>query len=157
LDDKLILRRYRSADHDAVWELHNAALRETGAHLGNGPWDDDLHGIESAYLEAGGEFLVGELGGRIVVMGALKPVDAGTAEVKRMRVEPAFQRRGFGQEMLSALEARARKLRFRKLILDTSTRQKLALHLYKENGYRETGRRKVRHLDLINFEKELDE
>jgi hypothetical protein len=32
-----------------------------------------------------------------------------------------------------------------------------ALHLSKENGYRETGHRKVRPLDLIDFEKELDE
>jgi ribosomal protein S18 acetylase RimI-like enzyme len=157
LDDKLIIRRCLSADHDAVWDLHNAALRDTGAHLGNGPWDDDLHSIEASYLEAGGEFLVGEFDCRIVAMGALKPADAGVFEVKRMRVDPAFQRRGFGQEMLSALEARARRLRFRKLILDTSTRQKAALRLYKKNGYRETGRRKVRHLDLINFEKELDE
>jgi ribosomal protein S18 acetylase RimI-like enzyme len=155
LDDKLIIRRYLSADHDAVWDLHNAALQDTGAHLGNGPWDDDLHRIEAAYLETGGEFLVGELGGWIVVMGALKPVDAGTAEVKRMRVDPAFQRRGFGQEMLSALETRARALEFRRLILDTSVRQKAALRLYQKNGYRETGRRKIRHLDLIDFEKEL--
>ena len=136
--------------------MHNAALRDTGAHLGNGPWDDDLHRIDSAYLEAGGEFLVGEFDGRIVAMGALKPVDAGMAEMKRMRVDPAFQQRGFGQEMLSALEARARALRFRKLVLDTSTRQKAALRLYQKNGYRETGHRKIRYLDLIDFEKELD-
>lgn len=25
-DDALVLRRYRSADHDAIWALHNFAL-----------------------------------------------------------------------------------------------------------------------------------
>jgi protein-S-isoprenylcysteine O-methyltransferase Ste14/ribosomal protein S18 acetylase RimI-like enzyme len=150
-----ILRRYRPADHDAVWELHNLALRETGAHLGNGPWDDDLHHIESVYLNSGGEFLVGELGDRIVVMGALKPVGPGQAEVKRMRVHPSFQRRGFGQVMLDALEHRALELGFQTLVLDTSTLQKAAQRLYLKNGFQETGRRKVRHLDIIDYKKEL--
>lgn len=43
------IRRYRSADHDAFWELHNVALLHTGAHAGNGPWDDDLHRVEAEY------------------------------------------------------------------------------------------------------------
>lgn len=144
-----IIRRYQSADHDAVWNLHNLALRATSAHLGNGPWDDDLNRIESVYLESGGEFLVGELDGRIVVMGALKPVAAGRSEIKRMRVHPDFQRRGFGRAMLTALG-------FRILVLDTSTRQEAAQCLYQKNGYRETGRRKVRRLEVIDFEKELE-
>ena len=41
------VRRYRAGDHDAVWDLHNVALNEVGAHMGNGPWDDDLHHIEA--------------------------------------------------------------------------------------------------------------
>jgi hypothetical protein len=48
-----IIRRYRSADHDGVWNLHNLALRETGAHPGKGHWDDDPNRIESVFLEIG--------------------------------------------------------------------------------------------------------
>lgn len=68
----LKVRRYRTADHDAVWQLHNESLLATGAHGGNGPWDDDLHQIEEVYLAPGGEFLVGLHQGRIVAMGALR-------------------------------------------------------------------------------------
>ena len=152
-----VIRRYQAGDHGAVWELHNLALGNTGALIGNGPWDDDFQHIETVYLTSGGEFLVGELDGRIVVMGALKPAGPERADVKRMRVHPDFQRRGFGQAMLNALEARARKLGFRCLALDTSTLQAAARHLYRKNGYREKGRRKIRHLDVIDYEKDLDE
>ena len=56
----LQIRRYGPEDHDAIWNLHNVALWQVGAHAGNGPWDDDLHNIEEAYLNKGGEFLVGD-------------------------------------------------------------------------------------------------
>jgi ribosomal protein S18 acetylase RimI-like enzyme len=150
-----IIRRYLPSDHDAVWKLHKLALQETGAFLDDGPWNDDFDRIEDIYIQSGGEFLVGELDGRIIVMGALKPIRPGVAEVKRMRVHPDFQRRGLGQMMLSILEVRARELGFHRLVLDTSTVQKAAWSLYRKNDFRETGRRKVRHLEVIDFEKDL--
>ncbi len=138
-----------------MWELHNLALESTGIHLGNGRGNGELKTIEAVYLDSGGEFLVGELEGRIVAMGALKPVAEGVAAVKRMRVHPDFQRRGFGQQILSALETRARSLGVRRLVLDTSTLQLAAQTLYQKNGYRETGRRKLRRFEMIDYEKVL--
>ena len=82
------VRRYRAGDHDAVWDLHNVALNEVGAHVGNGPWDDDLHRIEAVYIQAGGEFYVGTIDGRIVAMGALKRLTDTRGEICRMRVHP---------------------------------------------------------------------
>jgi ribosomal protein S18 acetylase RimI-like enzyme len=151
----VLFRRFAPADQAAVCELHKLALEDAGIHLGNGPWDEDLLQVQSVYLSAGGEFLVGECGGRIVVMGALKPRGPGLAEVKRMRVDPAFQRRGLGQRMLTALEERARELGYRRLVLDTSTIQTAARALYEKNGYRETGRRRLRHLEIVDYEKDL--
>jgi len=59
----LHIRRYEPGDKSAVRRLHEDALNEVGAHLGSGPWDEDLDKIESVYLESGGEFLVGIRGG----------------------------------------------------------------------------------------------
>ena len=70
----LRIRQYQSSDHDAVWSLHNRALLAIHAHAGNGPWDDDLHHIERAYLGSGGEFLVGTWDGQMVAMGAVKRI-----------------------------------------------------------------------------------
>ncbi|MGA9112193.1 MAG: GNAT family N-acetyltransferase [Candidatus Dormiibacterota bacterium] len=155
IETELAIRRYRDADHDAVWELHNLALHLVGAHAGNGPWDDDLHHIGEVYLQAGGEFLVGELAGRIVAIGALRRHDETTAEVKRMRVHPAVQRCGHGRTVLRRLEARALQLGFRRLFLDTTERQLAAIALYRSEGFTETGRGHVLGFPCIFFAKEL--
>jgi GNAT superfamily N-acetyltransferase len=152
----LIIRPYKSEDHDAVWNLHNVALWKVGAHAGNGPWDDDLHKIEEVYLNNGGEFLVGLLDGRIVAMGAIKRLTDQKAEVKRMRVHPDYQRRGFGQQILTALEACALKLGYSTLTLDTAVVQTAAQQLYLRNGFHETGRTVLAGFDAILFEKGLD-
>ena len=152
----LLIRRYRDADHDAVFDLHNVALEAVDAHGGNGPWDDDLHRVREVYLEAGGEFLVGEVGGRLVAMGALAPLDQVTAEVTRMRVHPDCWRRGFGRAMLDRLEARAADLGYHVLRLETTAGQTAAQALYRSRGYREVGRTRWKRFEVITFEKRLD-
>ena len=149
------VRRYRASDHDAVWDLHNVALNEVGAHAGNGPWDDDLHHIEAEYLDAGGEFYVGTIDDRIVAMGALKRLTNTTAEICRMRVHPDFQRRGLGTRILSRLEERARELGFRTLTLETTVRQVAAIRMYTKSGYVEVARDKKLGFEVMAFEKRI--
>jgi len=151
----LLIRRYRDADHDAVWDLHNTALNAVDAHGGNGPWDDDLHHVREVYLDAGGEFLVGERDGRLVAMGALCPLDQVTAEITRMRVHPDVWRCGFGQAMLERLQARAAELGYRLLHLETTAGQTAARGLYEKNGYVEVGRLRWRRFEVIAYEKRV--
>ena len=148
-------RRYRDDDFEAVWHLHNEALSATGAHLGNGPWDEDLRSIKKTYLDNGGEFFVVVISNEIVAMGALKKTGERSAEICRMRVLPAYQRRGFGGAMLEKLESTARERGFNHIHLDTSMSQTAAMALYRKHGYRETGRGKIRNLDIVYFEKYL--
>src|SRR5919199_967643 len=103
--EPLHIRRYEPGDKDAVRRLHDDALNEVGAHLGSGPWDEDLNEIEGVYLRSGGEFLVGVLHGEIVAMGALRRISRHKAELKRMRVRPDLQGRGYGQTLLGALHS----------------------------------------------------
>ena len=149
------IRRYRESDHGEVWALHNAALEGTGAHAGDGPWDDDLHHVRDVYLERGGEFLVGTQEGSIVAMGALKRLTANRGEIKRMRVHPDHQRRGCGQAILEALEARAAEFGYNTLQLETTVQQTAAQRMYVKNRYTETGRTKVGDFDVIVYEKAL--
>jgi GNAT superfamily N-acetyltransferase len=151
----LEIRRYRPADHDAVWDLHNLALNQVNAHGGNGAWDDDLHHVRQVYLDAGGEFLVGTLDERIVAMGGLKRTGPARAKVVRMRVHPDLQRRGLGRQILAALEARATALGYTRLWLDTTTRQPAAQAFYQKNGYRQTGADTYGPFELLIYEKAL--
>jgi ribosomal protein S18 acetylase RimI-like enzyme len=154
-NEALAIRRYRPADHDSVWAVHNLALHQVGAHVGNGPWDDDLHHLGEVYLAAGGEFFVGECDAQVVAMGALRRLAAERAEVARMRVHPDYQRRGFGQAILSRLEARAAELGYTVLSLGTTVQQTAAQRLYEKNGYAETGRTRMLGFDVIRYEKRL--
>ena len=147
------IRRYADTDHDAVWALHNEALKSTGAYLGNGPWDDDLHHIENVHIENGGDFFVGLLNGEIVAMGALKKSSGSRAEIKRMRVAPSLQRRGYGQAIFDKLQELAIVLGYKTLHLDTSVEQEAAQHLYENNGFLEVGRGKVGNFECIYYEK----
>jgi ribosomal protein S18 acetylase RimI-like enzyme len=152
----LELRRFEDADAAEVWELHNLALNDVGAHAGNGPWDEDLGSIRASYLDDGGEFLVGLVDGRVVAMGALRRLSDSVAEIKRMRVHPRFQRRGFGRLVLARLERQAVELGYRTLRLDTTVGQTGAQELYRSVGYREVGRDQLAGFDVIFFEKRLD-
>lgn len=152
-----ILRRYTPADREAVEHLHVFAIQQMGAYLGRGPWDDDVYAVEEAYLHNQGEFLIGELDGTLVAMGALRRTTSERAEIKRMRVYPEYQGRGYGQMILTELEARARAMGYKTLHLDTSIVQVVAQKLYEKNGYREVGRDRYNELEVILYEKQLVE
>jgi ribosomal protein S18 acetylase RimI-like enzyme len=154
-DEALSIRRYEPRDYEAVWNLHITALREVGAYLGEGKWDDDLRDIEGAYLGDDGEFLVGEMNGNIAAMGALKKTAPNRAEIKRMRVAARFRGRGFGERMLSVLEARAMEMGYSSLHLDTSLGQTAARNLYEKNGYREVRRGYIGALECVFMEKRI--
>jgi len=160
----LTIRCYTPADQAAVEYLHVFAIQRMGAYLGRGPWDDDIYAIEEHYLNNQGEFLIGECNGLLVAMGALKRTGPERAEIKRMRVHPDYQGRGYGQLILDELEARARALGYQTLHLDTSILQLPAQKLYEKNGFREVGRDKYQQevdrdtyqqLEVILYEKQL--
>jgi GNAT superfamily N-acetyltransferase len=150
----LLIRRYQEADHDTVWQLHKLALLESGAYAESGPWDNDLHNIEQVYINSGGDFLVGLCEGELVAMGALAVKDT-KAEVKRMRVHPEHQRRGFGQAILQQIERRARELGHASIYLDTTAQQLSAQRFYLKNGYIEIERTLWRHFTVIHYTKAL--
>ena len=150
-----VLRSYNPADKKAVEYLHVHAIKQAGAYLGRGPWDDDVYAIEETYLNNQGEFLIGEWDGVFVAMGALLRTSPERAEIKRMRVHPNYQGRGLGQIILDELEARARMLGYKTLHLDTSVLQLAAQRLYEKNGFREVGRETRKDLEVILYEKSL--
>src|SRR5262245_10994954 len=72
---------------------------------------------------AGSHFVIAWLDGRPVGCGALRPMEPGIAEVKRMYVEPDVRGRGISRQILAALECRARDMGYAIVRLETGTRQ----------------------------------
>lgn len=82
-----------------------------------------------------GVFLVARVDGRAVGCGAIRLLDDATAEVKRMYVEPELRGRHVGRTVLDALEARAREMGVRRLVLETGIHQQAAIALYVHAGF----------------------
>jgi GNAT superfamily N-acetyltransferase len=82
-----------------------------------------------------GAFLVLYRGKTPVGCGALRLLDAETAELKRMYVSPAVRGKGLGRRLVAALEEAARALGVRRLVLETGVRQAAALALYRATGF----------------------
>jgi len=92
--------------------------------------------LKAEHLAAGqGTFLVARHYGRAVGCGAIRVLDATTAEAKRMYVEPEQRGRGIGRAVLAGLEAAAKQLGVRRLVLETGIYQDAALSLYRRAGF----------------------
>ncbi|MBO7748829.1 GNAT family N-acetyltransferase [Paenibacillus sp. MWE-103] len=151
----LHIRRYSTADHDDIWRLHLLVIAAAGVEPTHLHYHDIFH-IDEQYLSGGGEFLVGtNRQGTVVAMGGLKKLDFETAEIKRLRVHPDYQRRGYGQLLLSRLEGTAAELGFRRLYLDALTNQHGAKRLFLNNGYAHQGASVIDGFWVNVYEKSL--
>ncbi len=155
LQTDLIIRQYQPADQPVVWDLHVVCMRAIGAYIDDRSLETDLHDIAGAYLNNQGDFLVGAVAGALVALGALRPLTGTRGEIKRMRVHPTMQGRGYGRAVLLALEDRARALGYATLELETSVVQTAALGMYRSHGFVEFKRGKIKHFNCIWFEKAL--
>lgn len=85
--------------------------------------------------EGRGAFVVAWLDDKPVGCGAMRRLDPTTAELKRMYVAQAARGQGIGLAVLDTLEAEARRLGVRRLVLETGPRQPAALVLYEHAGF----------------------
>ncbi len=150
----LEIRRYKNFDNETVWDLHFRALAPTGMLLRSREYDDDLYDIENHYINNRGEFLIGTLEGKTVCMGALRKKTDSLAEIKRMRVYPEYQRRGYGQIILDRLEESAKQLGYSRICLDTGAKNLAARKFYEKNDYLEVRRGEIVGMAIIFYEKE---
>lgn len=87
-----------------------------------------------------GSFVIARLDGNPVGCGALRMIDAETAEVKRMWVAPSARGLGVASRMLRKLEAIAAGFGANTVCLDTNRSLKEAQSLYRREGYAEIAR-----------------
>ena len=87
---------------------------------------------------------------------ALRPLDEGSAEVKRMFVDEAWRGRGVGRALMETLVAGARERGYATLRLGTLEDMKAAQRLYASLGFRPVERYRPDELmDTLFYEREL--
>jgi len=125
---------------------------ENGFDPGNGGYAG-----KPAAANGGGTFLIARLHGRAIGCGALKPLDGSTGEIKRMWVAPEARGLGVARRLLAALEAEARALGLRRVVLDTNRSLLEAQAMYRKAGYRDIERYNENSYADFFFEKRLDD
>jgi ribosomal protein S18 acetylase RimI-like enzyme len=156
IEGELAIRRYEPRDKNAVWRVHERTFRATLPRFLPAV-DRDLWNVPNAYLGAG-EFLVGEVDGRIVAVVGFRHKDERTVELKRLQVRPDAWRRGYGRRVVTALEERARDRGYERAVLRASEHLEAAQSLYRSEDYRETKRERhpAADTELVYFEKRCE-
>jgi putative acetyltransferase len=100
-------------------------------------FERELASLPGAYAPPAGRLMVALVDGAPAGCGALRPLAAGVAELKRMWVRPTFRGKGLGRSIAEALLQAADGQGYRAARLDTLESMKEARALYASLGFRE--------------------
>lgn len=100
-------------------------------------FDDELVQLKKMYAAPAGRIILAKTGKGYIGCIAIRKLDAGTAELKRMYVQPASQKLGVGNALLQEALSLAKKYHYNKIRLDTLSNMSSAIALYKKNGFYE--------------------
>jgi len=135
------IRRALPADHAEVARELTDYIGSIGDALDADGLDHDIaHWQEEYDGRVGVLLLVVDPAGEVVGTAAVRLLEPGTGELKRMWLRPSRQGRGLGRRLMDACLDEARRLGCRALRLDTQARMEAAVHLYRAYGFSEIPR-----------------
>lgn len=102
-------------------------------------FDRELEVLPGEYAPPGGALLIARDKDAAAGCAALRRLEAGTGEMKRMYVREPYRGRGLGRRLALAIIEEARKRAYARVMLDTLPKLAPAIALYRDLGFRETG------------------
>ena len=135
------IRRALPEDHASVARELADYLSFIGDALDPEGLDHDIaHWQEEYDGRTGVLLLVADPAGEVVGTAAVRLLEPGVGELKRMWLRPSSQGRGLSRRLMDACLDEARRLGCRALRLDTQARMEAAVHLYRAYGFSEIPR-----------------
>ena len=150
------IRRALPEDHAAVARELADYLSYIGDALDAEGLDHDIAHWQEEYDGRTGVLLVvADPAGKVVGTAAVRLLEPGVGEIKRMWLRPAWQGRGLGRRLMDACLDEARRLGCRALRLDTQAKLEAAVRLYRAYGFSEVARYNDNHRADIWMEREV--
>jgi ribosomal protein S18 acetylase RimI-like enzyme len=132
------VRRASPADHDGVTRELAAYLAFLGEELDPAGLDHDVADWQHEYDGVAGVMLVVvDPAGRVVGTAAVRRLEPGVVELKRMWLRPACRGRGLARRLMDRCLEEAHALEGRVLRLDSERRLEAAVRLYRGYGFEE--------------------
>ncbi len=146
----LLIRPYERRDQQAIDRLYTEGLlagqiapNDTGA---------DLDNVEAAYFDSERHhFWVAEVDGQIRGMIGVASDEPHTAEIRRLRVAPAYQASDLGERLLATAIKHCRHHGFLKVRLDTFFEKGAAMSMFDRAGFDFTRTRSLHGKELLEF------
>lgn len=102
-------------------------------------FDKELEALPGNYAPPDGALLIARDGATAAGCVALRRMEDGSGEMKRMYVREAFRGTGLGRRLALAIIDEAKKRKYGRVVLDTLPKLEPAIALYRDLGFRETG------------------
>jgi putative acetyltransferase len=100
---------------------------------------EELNQLQSMYAHDTGGIVLCKIDNTFIGCAAIRKIDKGNCELKRMWVQMPHQKKGIGEKLLQECIALAKQLNYKEIRLDTLQRLQPAIQLYKKYNFVETG------------------
>ena len=98
-------------------------------------FDEELAGLPGGYAPPEGALLLAYSSDQVAGCVALRALETGVCEMKRLYVKPAFRGLGLGKKLVDAIIAEGRRKGYRAMRLDSAPMQERAQALYRKVGF----------------------
>jgi GNAT superfamily N-acetyltransferase len=137
LADIAIAEATSAADIAEIRRLFRAYADWLNVDLCFQGFEEELAGLPGKYAAPHGRLLLAKVGGKTAGCVAVRPLEDGICEMKRLWVEPGLSGHGIGRRLAEAIVEAGRDLGYDAMRLDTMPKRlKAAGHIYDTLGFK---------------------